>query len=129
MFLFLSKTCFSVLDLGLLLWIGGVPFPTPLSNHFSSVGYAGCIRNVTIDNKLLDLEGFIEQRNSERGCSQLYDGCGLGGRGRVCGDGTCVPFVGGYNCICPPQKAGDNCETSMLESYSGESNTERERNI
>ena len=106
---------FSFLNLGLPLWIGGVPFPAPFSpDHISSVGFAGCIRNITIDNQLLDLEAFIEQRNSERGCGQAYDRCGFlnGGGGSLCGGGICVPQVGGYSCICPPLRAGDNCERS-----------------
>lgn len=100
----------SFLDVGLPLWIGGVPFnfPSTAPHQPSSVGFAGCIRNVTINDRLLDLEGYIEQQNSTRGCGQIADSCASSMR--QCGSGTCVPELGGSSCICPPQSAGDNCE-------------------
>lgn len=101
----------SFLDLGLPLWIGGAPFATPPAPfQISSVGFAGCVRNLTVDGELMDLDSHIEQSNSERGCGQIDDSCGSGAGG-PCGAGTCVPSLGDFSCVCPPLIAGGNCES------------------
>lgn len=71
------------------------------------MGFNGCIRNVTVDGELLDLEDYIDQSNSEGGCQQIDSSCGVEG---ACGAGTCVPSLAGFSCICPAQVAGDNCQ-------------------
>jgi hypothetical protein len=105
----------SFLDLGLPLWIGGVPFQFHLaaSHHPSSVGFTGCIRNVTINGATLDLEDYIDQGNSERGCGSVHDNCISGER--LCGDGVCVPMLGEFSCVCPAEVAGDSCEKGELD--------------
>lgn len=109
--------CFySFLDIGLPLWIGGVPSNFPPTPHQpSSVGFAGCVRNVIINSASLDLEDYIEQRNSERGCGLIDDSCVSGER--QCGAGTCVPILGDFSCICPTQLAGDNCEKGIFSLF------------
>jgi len=94
------------LDLGLPLWIGGAPFSSPA--HFASVGFSGCMRNVTVNGQLLDLEDFLDQQNSARGCES---GCGSD----TCGGGACIPRIDAYTCICPPQKTGENCKNSEFQ--------------
>ena len=74
------------------------------------MGFSGCVRNVLVDGELLDLEGHIEQRSSERGCGQV-DGSCAGGR---CGEGECVPSLGEFSCVCPALRAGDSCQNGEL---------------
>ena len=31
--------------------------------------------------------------------------------------GTCNRYSGGYNCSCPPEYFGDNCETCKFKQY------------
>ena len=63
---------YSALDLGLPLWLGGAPSSSsPLSLPFSLRGSNACIRNVLLDNVLLDLEGFVDEENSQNGCPQV----------------------------------------------------------
>ena len=113
-FVYLQFSSCSFLNLGLPLWIGGVPFSSP--EYFSSVGFMGCIRNFAVDGQFLDLEAFVDQQNSVTGCTQVDSGCGLGDGGvtsSVCRGGTCNSLIGGYSCVCPAQKTGENCEKSM----------------
>ena len=104
--LFLS----SFLDLGLPLWLGGVPaeFPLPPLHQISSRGVTGCIRNVYINDHLLDLSSHVSESNSQSGCGQVDDVCdAIGG---MCGRGECLSRWEDYTCVCPPQREGENCE-------------------
>ena len=60
--------CYSSLDLGLPLWIGGAPEIEGLSE---GTGINSCISNFTINNQLLDLEDYVDELNSARGCEQV----------------------------------------------------------
>ena len=54
------------------LWLGGAPSSSsPLSLPFSLRGSNACIRNVLLDNVILDLEGFVDEENSQNGCPQV----------------------------------------------------------
>ena len=100
----------SFLDLGLPLWVGGVPFSLPAnSTRVSSQGVTGCIRGVRIDGEILDLEGYVFERNSQRGCSHLESQICLQ-NSSACGSGSCVPVFDGYVCDCPQRTEGGACE-------------------
>ena len=58
----------SSLDLGLPLWLGGAPEIAGLSD---GSGISSCISDVIINDELLDLENYIAEENSGRGCSQV----------------------------------------------------------
>ena len=59
---------YSSLDLGLPLWIGGAP---EIEGFSEGVGITTCISNFTINNQLLDLEDYVDEVNSARGCEQV----------------------------------------------------------
>ena len=104
----------SFLDLGLPLWLGGVPaeFPLPPLHQISSRGVTGCIRNVHINDRLLDLNSHVGESNSQSGCGQVDDVCdAIGG---MCGGGECLSRWEDYTCVCPPQREGENCERGMI---------------
>lgn len=107
----LQHTFYSFLDLGLPLWLGGVPAEFPLSSlhQISSRGVTGCIGNVHINGRLLDLNSHLAESNSQSGCGQIDDVCrvsnGLCGKG-----GVCLPRWEEYQCLCPPQKEGEICD-------------------
>ena len=111
--------CFSCsfLDLGLPLWLGGVPaeFPLPSHHQISSRGVTGCVRNVSINDRLLDLNSHLGESNSQSGCDQVDSVCSVASE--LCGDGgECVSLWENYRCICPPQTDGQNCGKGMLKS-------------
>ena len=58
------------------------------------------------------MEDYLGQRSSERGCTQIETSCDMDGR--QCGAGMCLPMLGGFNCICPPQITGDTCEKGNI---------------
>ena len=58
----------SSLDLGLPLWIGGAP---EILGFSEGTGTSSCISNFTINNKVLDLEDYIDESNSARVCGQV----------------------------------------------------------
>lgn len=64
------KIVFSYLDLGLPLYIGGIPLPFAILPN-TSQGISACIRNLFINQVLLDLDNFVAQENSQSGCSQV----------------------------------------------------------
>lgn len=58
----------SSLDLGLPLWIGGAP---EIEGFSEGTGISSCISNFTINNEILDLEDYVDELNSARGCEQV----------------------------------------------------------
>lgn len=57
----------------------------------------------------MDLEGYVFESNSQRGCSHLESGvCDV--EPSVCGGGQCVPVFDGESCDCPPRVEGRACE-------------------
>ena len=54
--------------MGLPLWIGGAP---EILGFSEGTGINSCISNFTINNKVLDLEDYIDELNSARGCGQV----------------------------------------------------------
>lgn len=59
---------YSSFDLGLPLWLGGVPNSLPF---VTTNGINACIRNVLINNVLLDMEQYVSQENTRNGCPQV----------------------------------------------------------
>lgn len=68
-YLFLSLLP-SFLDLGLPLWLGGAPSPSP--SHVSSTAITACVRQVVVNGDLLDLNSHIDLSNSQSGCPQVH---------------------------------------------------------
>ena len=107
---FITSIPNSFLDLGLPLWLGGVPSEFPLSplHQISSRGVTGCIRNFYVNDRLLDLNGHLSQVNSASGCGQIEDVCAA--ETERCGmGGECLPRLEGYQCVCPPMREGQSC--------------------
>lgn len=62
----------SFLDLGLPLWLGGLPFVPDPSLPVSSQGITACIRNVYISGRLLDLNSHVDEQGTQHGCPQVH---------------------------------------------------------
>ena len=50
------------------------------------------------------------EENSAPGCAAIEGVCLSE---PLCGEGKCVPMIGGHRCVCPPQVAGNSCENGM----------------
>ena len=112
---FVHKFC-SFLDLGLPLWLGGVPaeFFLPPLHQISSRGVTGCVRNVYVNNCLLDLDNHVSEANSQSGCGQVDDVCDDTVVGGLCGEGgVCQSGWEDYSCLCPSLREGENCDRGM----------------
>ena len=57
----------SSLDLGLPLWLGGIPALAPVP----AGGINACMRNLLINEVMIDLEEYVEEENSQNGCPQV----------------------------------------------------------
>ena len=63
---------FRFLDLGLPLWVGGVPARTAQFLPIQSQGISACVRNMYIDGVLLDLASHVAEQRSQAGCSEVH---------------------------------------------------------
>ena len=98
----------SSLDLTGPLLLGGlvqlpVKFPV-LYKHFT-----GCIRNVYIDHKFLDLSQPLYNNGTSAKCKAMGNTCAY----KPCERGTCFNILGSRRCDCPTGYDGSRCETGI----------------
>ncbi|XP_037703253.1 cadherin EGF LAG seven-pass G-type receptor 1 [Choloepus didactylus] len=107
------------LDLTGPLLLGGVPnLPEDFPVHNRQ--FVGCMRNLSIDGKLMDMAGFIANNGTRAGCAAQRNFCA----GVVCQNGgTCVNKWNTYLCRCPLRFGGKICEQAMPhpQRFGGES--------
>uniref|UniRef100_A0A8C9VE66 Cadherin EGF LAG seven-pass G-type receptor 1 n=1 Tax=Scleropages formosus TaxID=113540 RepID=A0A8C9VE66_SCLFO len=97
------------LDLTGPLLLGGVP-NLPEDFPVQNLDFVGCMRNLTIDSKPMDMESFIANNGTTAGCAAKSDFC----TAIVCQNGgTCVNKWNTYSCECPLHYGGKNCEQVM----------------
>ncbi|XP_069855921.1 cadherin EGF LAG seven-pass G-type receptor 1 isoform X2 [Dipodomys merriami] len=107
------------LDLTGPLLLGGVPnLPEDFPVHNRQ--FVGCMRNLSIDGRNVDMAGFIANNGTRAGCAAQRNFCD----GTSCQNGgTCVNRWNMYLCECPLHFGGKNCEQAMphAQHFSGES--------
>ncbi|XP_051545772.1 cadherin EGF LAG seven-pass G-type receptor 1 [Myxocyprinus asiaticus] len=97
------------LDLTGPLLLGGVP-NLPEDFPVQNRDFVGCIRNLTIDSKPIDLADFIAHNGTLAGCAAKRDFCTK----VVCQNGgVCVNKWNTHICNCPLGYGGKNCEHVM----------------
>ncbi|XP_063783179.1 cadherin EGF LAG seven-pass G-type receptor 1 isoform X1 [Pseudophryne corroboree] len=97
------------LDLTGPLLLGGVP-NLPEDFPIQNRQFIGCMRNLTIDNKPVDMASFIANNGTLAGCSAKKNFCDTS----FCQNGgTCVNRWNTYYCDCPLHFGGKNCEQVM----------------
>ncbi|XP_048865233.1 cadherin EGF LAG seven-pass G-type receptor 1-like isoform X2 [Brienomyrus brachyistius] len=97
------------LDLTGPLLLGGVP-NLPEDFPVQNLDFVGCMRNLTIDSKPMDMASFIANNGTTAGCAAKRDFCSTS----VCQNGgTCVNTWNTYYCNCPLSYGGKNCEQAM----------------
>nr|XP_006004060.2 PREDICTED: cadherin EGF LAG seven-pass G-type receptor 1 [Latimeria chalumnae] len=107
------------LDLTGPLLLGGVP-NLPEDFPVQNREFVGCMRNLTIDSKPIDLASFIANNGTIPGCAAKKNFCDTN---RCQNGGTCVNKWNTYGCECPLHYGGKNCEQVMQypQHYSGHS--------
>uniref|UniRef100_A0A803WDX6 Cadherin EGF LAG seven-pass G-type receptor 1 n=1 Tax=Ficedula albicollis TaxID=59894 RepID=A0A803WDX6_FICAL len=107
------------LDLTGPLLLGGVPnLPEDFPVHNRQ--FIGCMRNLSIDSKPIDMAGFIANNGTLPGCAAQRNYCET----NWCQNGgTCINKWNTYICECPVRYGGKNCEQAMPspQRFSGES--------
>ncbi|XP_053834437.1 cadherin EGF LAG seven-pass G-type receptor 1 isoform X3 [Vidua macroura] len=107
------------LDLTGPLLLGGVPnLPEDFPVHNRQ--FIGCMRNLSIDSKPIDMAGFIANNGTLPGCAAQRNYCET----NWCQNGgTCINKWSTYICECPVRYGGKNCEQAMPspQRFSGES--------
>lgn len=86
------------------LLVGGVP-TLPERYQVRSNHFIGCIRDLFIDQQLVDMSSFVANHGSQPGCKAM----------RKCADspcthGSCESVLGAYKCNCEGDYGGRRCE-------------------
>ncbi|XP_073325627.1 cadherin EGF LAG seven-pass G-type receptor 3 [Pagrus major] len=97
------------LDLTGPLFLGGVP-NVPDNFPFGTREFIGCMKELHIDNKPLDLAGFIANNGTLPGCSAKLTFC----KSNPCQNGgTCSVSWETFSCDCPLGYGGKDCSHVM----------------
>ncbi|KAM4712410.1 cadherin EGF LAG seven-pass G-type receptor 1 isoform 2-T2 [Anableps anableps] len=97
------------LDLTGPLLLGGVP-NLPEDFPVRNRNFVGCMRNLTIDSKPIDMASYIANNGTAAGCPAKKNFC----TNDVClNGGVCVSKWNTYSCDCPTGYGGKNCEQEM----------------
>ncbi|XP_058272722.1 cadherin EGF LAG seven-pass G-type receptor 1 isoform X1 [Hemibagrus wyckioides] len=97
------------LDLTGPLLLGGVP-NLPEDFPVRNRDFVGCMRNLTIDSKPMDMANFIANNGTTEGCPAKRNFCKEG----LCQYGAqCENKWNTYSCDCPKGRGGKNCEQVM----------------
>ncbi|GAB0175803.1 cadherin EGF LAG seven-pass G-type receptor 1 [Grus japonensis] len=99
------------LDLTGPLLLGGVPnLPEDFPVHNRQ--FIGCMRNLSIDSKPIDMASFIANNGTLPGCAAQRNYCETS----WCQNGgTCVNKWNTYICECPVRFGGKNCEQVLVD--------------
>ncbi|XP_037628924.1 cadherin EGF LAG seven-pass G-type receptor 3 isoform X2 [Sebastes umbrosus] len=101
------------LDLTGPLFLGGVP-NVPDNFPFGTREFIGCMKELHIDNKPLDLAGFIANNGTLPGCSAKLSFC----KSNPCQNGgTCRVSWETFSCDCPLGYGGKDCSHVMPHPY------------
>uniref|UniRef100_A0A3Q3WKM9 Cadherin EGF LAG seven-pass G-type receptor 1 n=1 Tax=Mola mola TaxID=94237 RepID=A0A3Q3WKM9_MOLML len=97
------------LDLTGPLLLGGIP-NLPEDFPVRNRDFVGCMRNLTIDSKPIDMDSYITNNGTTAGCPAKRNFC----MNDVCQNGgVCVSKWNTYNCDCASGYGGKNCEQVM----------------
>ncbi|KAM9328068.1 LOW QUALITY PROTEIN: cadherin EGF LAG seven-pass G-type receptor 1 [Pholidichthys leucotaenia] len=97
------------LDLTGPLLLGGVP-NLPEDFPVRNRNFVGCMRNLNIDSKPIDMASFIANNGTTEGCPAKKNFCA----NDVCQNGgVCVSNWNTYSCECPTGYGGKNCDQVM----------------
>ncbi|CAH1153853.1 unnamed protein product [Phaedon cochleariae] len=105
----LTETCHRFLDLTGPLQLGGVPTEAG-SFQIRNFHYEGCIAQLEIDHKFVDLNSFVTDNGTDPGCPEKRSFCDS----RPCKNGgKCIEGWAMYRCICPQGYGDKDCSETI----------------
>lgn len=109
----LTETCHRFLDLTGPLQIGGLP---RIPGHFpiQSHDFVGCISDIYIDRKYVDLNSYVADNGTTAGCPAKILSCAS----EPCFNGaTCHEGWGTHICDCPEGYTGHACQEKVVAPW------------
>ncbi|XP_012575696.1 PREDICTED: cadherin EGF LAG seven-pass G-type receptor 3 isoform X1 [Condylura cristata] len=101
------------LDLTGPLLLGGVP-NLPENFPVSHKDFVGCIRDLHIDGRRMDMAAFVANNGTTAGCQAKLHFCDSG----PCkNSGFCSERWGGFSCDCPVGFGGKDCRLTMAHPH------------
>lgn len=101
----LTETCHRFLDLTGPLQLGGLP-RIPSSFQVKNRDYEGCVKDLFVDHKFVDLNTFVADNGTSAGCPEKREFCGS----QPCRNGgACREGWSTYRCDCQPGYGGKDC--------------------
>ncbi|XP_021113438.1 cadherin EGF LAG seven-pass G-type receptor 3 isoform X2 [Heterocephalus glaber] len=101
------------LDLTGPLLLGGVP-NLPENFPVSHKDFIGCMRDLHIDGRRVDMAAFVANNGTLAGCQAKLHFCDSG----PCkNNGFCSERWGGFTCDCPVGFGGKDCRLTMADPY------------
>nr|XP_023415852.1 cadherin EGF LAG seven-pass G-type receptor 3 isoform X2 [Cavia porcellus] len=101
------------LDLTGPLLLGGVP-NLPENFPVSHKDFIGCMRDLHIDGRRVDMAAFVANNGTLAGCQAKLQFCDSG----PCkNNGFCSERWGGFSCDCPVGFGGRDCQLTMADPY------------
>ena len=101
------------LDLTGPFMLGGM-LPSPVNVRIPYRHFTGCIKNVYIDHKFLDLSNPLYNNGTTAKCPEMRNYCAS----NPCKNGKCVNILGIYRCECRPGFGGRSCDTGVVFLFS-----------
>lgn len=109
----LTESCHRYLDLTGPLQVGGLP-RIPAHFQTSSHDFVGCISDLRIDRRFVDLNTYVADNGTAPGCLQKYLTC----LSEPCfNGGTCHEGWQTHTCECPEGFAGNACQEAVMAPW------------
>lgn len=109
----LTESCHRFLDLTGPLQIGGLP-KIPAHFQIQSQDYVGCISDLEIDRKMIDMNSYVADNGTVAGCPEKSSSCSSG----PCFNGaTCREGWNTHTCDCPEGYTGNACQEAVPASW------------
>ncbi|XP_008557612.1 protocadherin-like wing polarity protein stan [Microplitis demolitor] len=105
----ITETCHRFLDLTGPMQLGGLP-AIPSDFQVTNKDFVGCISDVYIDYKFIDLNSFVADNGTTVGCPEKHAFCASS----PCNNnGKCREIWSGYVCECEEGFAGSQCSEEV----------------